>query len=83
MAQLGWVNTMHGYVAPGFTSALGTFLLQQFFKSLPNELAEAVKIDGSGPFRTFFSIVLPLARRRQHPREVSSNGMLIGPRGAD
>lgn len=62
MAQLGWVNTMHGYVVPGFTSAFGTFLLRQFFKSLPNELAEAAKIDGSGPFRTFFSIMLPLAR---------------------
>lgn len=62
MAELGWVNTMQGYVAPGFTSAFGTFLLRQFFKSLPNELAEASKIDGSGTFRTFFSIMLPLAR---------------------
>ncbi len=62
MAQFGWVNTMQGYVVPGFTSAFGTFLLRQFFKSLPNELAEAAKIDGSGPFRTFFWIMLPLAR---------------------
>lgn len=62
MAELGWVNTMQGYVVPGFTSAFGTFLLRQFFKSLPNELAEAARIDGSGPFRTFFSIMLPLAR---------------------
>ena len=62
MAQLGWVNTMQGYVVPGFTSAFGTFLLRQFFKSLPNELAEAAKIDGSGPFRTFVWIMLPLAR---------------------
>ena len=62
MAQLGWVNSMQGYVVPGFTSAFGTFLLRQFFRSLPNELAEAAKIDGSGPFRTFFFIMLPLAR---------------------
>jgi multiple sugar transport system permease protein len=62
MAELGWVNTMQGYIVPGFTSAFGTFLLRQFFKSLPNELAEAAKIDGSGPFRTFFWIMLPLAK---------------------
>ena len=62
MAQFGWVNTMQGFVVPGFTSAFGTFLLRQFFKSLPNELTEAAKLDGSGPFRTFFSIMLPLAK---------------------
>lgn len=62
MTQLGWVNTLQGYVVPGFTSAFGTFLLRQFFKALPGELAEAAKLDGCGPFRTFFWIMLPLAR---------------------
>ncbi|KKB86098.1 sugar ABC transporter permease [Devosia limi DSM 17137] len=62
MTQLGWVNTLQGFVVPGFTSAFGTFLLRQFFKSLPNELAEAAKLDGCGPFRTFFWIMLPLAK---------------------
>ena len=62
MTQLGWVNTLQGYVVPGFTSAFGTFLLRQFFKTLPNELSEAAKLDGCGPFRTFFWIMLPLAK---------------------
>lgn len=62
MTQLGWVNTLQGFVVPGFTSAFGTFLLRQFFKSLPSELAEAAKLDGCGPFRTFLWIMLPLAR---------------------
>lgn len=62
MTQLGWVNTLQGYVVPGFTSAFGTFLLRQFFKTLPEELSEAAKLDGCGPVRTFFWIMLPLAR---------------------
>lgn len=62
MTQLGWVNTLQGYVVPGFTSAFGTFLMRQFFKTLPEELSEAAKIDGCGPMRTFFWIMLPLAK---------------------
>lgn len=62
MAQLGWVNTLQGYVVPGFTSAFGTFLMRQFFKTLPEELSEAAKLDGCGPMRTFFWIMLPLAK---------------------
>jgi multiple sugar transport system permease protein len=62
MTQLGWVNTLQGYVVPGFTSAFGTFLMRQFFKTLPEELSEAAKLDGCGPLRTFFWIMLPLAK---------------------
>ena len=62
MTQLGWVNTLQGYVVPGFTSAFGTLLLRQFFKTLPEELSEAARIDGCGPMRTFFWIMLPLAK---------------------
>lgn len=62
MTQFGWVNTLQGYVVPGFTSAFGTFLMRQFFKTLPEELSEAARIDGCGPMRTFFWIMLPLAR---------------------
>lgn len=62
MTQLGWVNTLQGYVVPGFTSAFGTFLMRQFFKTLPEELSEAAKLDGCGPVRTFVWIMLPLAK---------------------
>src|SRR5699024_6648695 len=43
-------------------SAFGTFLLRQFFLSLPAEYEEAARIDGAGPLRIFWSIMLPLAR---------------------
>jgi multiple sugar transport system permease protein len=47
---------------PWLASAFGIFLMRQFFLSLPAELEEAAMLDGAGPFRTFVSIVLPLAR---------------------
>lgn len=62
MTDFGWVNTAQGWIVPGLFSAFGTFVMRQFFLTLPRELHEAAKIDGAGPFRTFFSIMLPLAR---------------------
>jgi multiple sugar transport system permease protein len=47
---------------PGLFSAFGVFLLRQFFLGLPRELEEAARIDGAGPVRIYWSIVLPLAR---------------------
>jgi sn-glycerol 3-phosphate transport system permease protein len=43
-------------------SATATFLFRQFFLTVPEELAEAARIDGAGPMRFFWSILLPLAR---------------------
>ena len=43
-------------------TAFGTFLLRQFFLTVPAELEEAARVDGCGPFRTFLRIMLPLAR---------------------
>lgn len=62
MTELGWVNTFQGWVAPGLFSAFGTFVMRQFFRTLPEELHDAARIDGAGPFRTYFSVMLPLAR---------------------
>lgn len=62
MTDFGWVNTAQGWIVPGLFSAFGTFVMRQFFLTLPRELHEAARIDGAGPFRTFFSIMLPLAR---------------------
>jgi multiple sugar transport system permease protein len=59
---LGWLNTIAGIAAPGIFSAFGTFLMRQFFLGLPVELEEAALLDGCGPWRTFRSVVLPLAR---------------------
>lgn len=60
--QLGQLNTLTGIVLPGLFSAFGTFMLRQFFLSLPRDVEEAARLDGAGPFRVFWSIMLPLAK---------------------
>lgn len=62
MSTFGILNTVQALILPGIFSAFGTFLMRQFFLSLPVELEEAAKLDGAGFFRTFYSIMLPLAR---------------------
>lgn len=62
MQKLGLLNTVPALFLPGMFSAFGTFLLRQFFLALPRELEEAARIDGAGPFRIFWSIMLPLVR---------------------
>lgn len=59
---LGWMNTMQALVVPGIFSAFGTFLMRQFFLSLPAELEEAARIDGANPWQTFWRIMVPLAK---------------------
>lgn len=59
--SLGWLNTVQGVVAPDLIAVFGTFLMRQFFLTLPKELEEAGRIDGAGPARIFFTIMLPLA----------------------
>jgi multiple sugar transport system permease protein len=60
--QLGWLNSIQGIIAPGIFSAFGTFLMMQFFKSIPVELEEAARLDGCNPWQTFWKVVLPVAR---------------------
>ena len=62
MASLGWLNTLQAIVVPGMFSAFGVFLLRQFFLGLPRELEEAARLDGAGPLRIYWSVMLPLAR---------------------
>ncbi|SCK13454.1 carbohydrate ABC transporter permease [Streptomyces sp. WMMB 322] len=62
MTKLGLLNSVPALFLPGMFSAFGTFLLRQFFLALPKELEEAARIDGAGPFRIFWSIMLPLVR---------------------
>jgi multiple sugar transport system permease protein len=59
---LGWLNTIAGIAAPGIFSAFGTFLMRQFFLGLPDELAEAARLDGANHFQIFWKVMLPLAK---------------------
>ncbi|NUW37403.1 carbohydrate ABC transporter permease [Nonomuraea sp. SMC257] len=60
--SLGWLNTLPGLIAPGMFSAFGTFMMRQFFMTLPAEVEEAARLDGANPLRIFWSVMLPLAR---------------------
>jgi multiple sugar transport system permease protein len=61
-AQAGLVDTLAAAFVPWLASAFGIFLMRQFFLGLPVELEEAATLDGCSPWRTFLSVVLPLAR---------------------
>jgi sn-glycerol 3-phosphate transport system permease protein len=62
MSKLGLVDTYSGLIVPLLASATGTFYFRQFFKSVPDELLEAARIDGAGPIKFFIDILLPLSR---------------------
>jgi multiple sugar transport system permease protein len=62
MRELGLVNNLASLVLPYLTSALGVFLMRQFFLSLPQELFDAARVDGAGHFRTYLYIALPLVK---------------------
>ena len=62
IADLGMLNTYAGLTVPLIASATATFLFRQFFMTIPDELAEAARVDGAGPMRFFWDVLLPLAR---------------------
>jgi len=59
ISQLGWVDTYLGLTIPLIASATATFLFRQFYLTIPDELVDAAKIDGSGPLRFLWSVILP------------------------
>ena len=62
VGELGLVDTYAGLTLPLIASATATFLFRQFFMTVPDELAEAARIDGAGPMRFFIDILVPLSR---------------------
>jgi multiple sugar transport system permease protein len=62
MRQFGWIDTHLALIVPSIGDVFGTFLLRQFFLSLPRELEDAARIDGAGYFGVFWWIILPLSR---------------------
>lgn len=62
MQGLGWLNTIQALFLPGIFSAFGTFLLRQFFASIPDEIEEAARVDGASILKIYWLIFLPLAK---------------------
>jgi sn-glycerol 3-phosphate transport system permease protein len=62
VSDLGMLNSYVGLTLPLIASATATFLFRQFFLTVPDELAEAARIDGAGPMRFFKDVLLPLSK---------------------
>ena len=62
VAGLGLLDTNFGLIVPLIASATGTFYFRQFFKSIPDELLEAARLDGASPWRFFVDMLIPLSK---------------------
>ena len=62
VAGFGMLNTYYGLIFPLIASATATFLFRQFFLTIPDELAEAARVDGAKPMQFFIDIVVPMSR---------------------
>lgn len=62
IADLGMLNSYQGLILPLIASATATFLFRQFFMTIPDELAEAARVDGASPMKFFIDIVVPMSR---------------------
>lgn len=60
--KIGWTDTYQGLITPFMATAFGTFLLRQFFLSIPKDLHDAAIIDGCSDLRYLLTILVPLAR---------------------
>ena len=60
--QFGMYDAYTGMIVPLLADAAGVFIMKNFFEGIPVSLEEAAKLDGAGVFRTFWSVVLPIAR---------------------
>ena len=62
LRHLGWIDTYKALILPGIFTAYGTFMLRQFFLTLPKDLEDAAKIDGCSHVGIFWRIILPLSK---------------------
>ncbi len=62
LPEWSMLNSYTGLILPLIATATGTFLYRQFYLTVPDELAEAAKMDGAGPLRFFWDVLLPLSR---------------------
>ena len=62
IVDLGWLNTHISLIVPSLAAPLGVIIMKQFYDSIPHELIDSARIDGSSSFGTWFSICVPLSR---------------------
>lgn len=60
--KLGWIGSYRALILPGICSAFGVFLLTQTFRSIPNSILEAARLDGAGQLKTLLFVVIPQAK---------------------
>lgn len=58
--DFGWLNSYWGIMFPGVMTAFGTFLMKQFFESVPDDFLEAARIDGLNEFQIWWTVAMPL-----------------------
>jgi len=59
---LGWIDSYKALIVPGLASAFGTFLLRQFFMTIPRDLEEAAYIDGASKLRVLWNVIVPVSK---------------------
>ena len=59
---LGWINTYQGVIAPSLASGFGVFLIRQYMMTIPSDIMDAARIDGSRDFGIYWRIMLPLSK---------------------
>ena len=62
LKKLGWIDTYYALILPGIFTAYGTFMLRQFFLTIPKELEEAAIIDGLNRWQIYWRIIIPLSK---------------------
>ncbi len=62
MKIMGWLDTYKALILPGMFTAYGTFMLRQFFMTLPHDLEDAAKIDGCSLFGIYWRVIIPLSK---------------------
>ncbi|MFE0100069.1 carbohydrate ABC transporter permease [Streptomyces sp. NPDC059009] len=62
VSSLGWVSTLRGLIVPTLFSAFACFIFRQYFLGFPRELEDAARVDGLGPWRTYWRVVVPNSR---------------------
>ncbi|MDN4593363.1 carbohydrate ABC transporter permease [Polycladomyces subterraneus] len=62
VVKLHWMNSFAGLILPVSMNALGVFIFRQFFRTVPQELIDAARIDGAGEWRILFQIMMPISK---------------------